>query len=239
MPDLTVKIDHVALLREIRKRGYPEPTAAAILAELAGADQIAVHLYRRRRHILDRDVKILRSCIHSGLVLEISPKTEMVGTAIDIKPKRVILVEESDSLPTSEGGLDLLIHRDTVADAFNTFEGHGIGASVCIDPDPEQIRIAHKIDAPGVQFHTGVFCSAKTTLRKNRAYLQLVDAVSLARKLKLNISVGHGLCYSTVKALVRLPQIDEFYVGHSIIARAVLVGMERAVTEMLALVKNG
>jgi len=239
MPDLTVKIDHVALLREIRKRGYPEPTAAAILAEIAGADRIAVHLYRRRRHILDRDVKILRSCIHSGLVMEISPATEMVGIAVDIKPERVLLVAENDNSPTSEGGLDLLIRKEIVADAVNTFKGNGIAVSVCIDPDPEQIRMAHKIGVPWVHFHAGAFSSAKTTLRRNRAYLHMVDAVSLARKLKLNISVGHGLCYRTVKSLTHLTQIDEFYIGHSIVARALLVGMERAVREMLSLVKNG
>jgi len=238
MADLTVKIDQVALLREIRKRKYPEPAAAAILAELAGADHIAVHLYRRRRHIMERDVRILRHIMQIGLVLEMALSAEMVGLALEVQPERVVLVAENPKSPTIENGIDLLIHKDPAAEAVKTLKDGGIDVCLCIDPDPEQVRMAHKINAAMVQFHTGAFCSAKTTLKRNRNFMKIVDAVTLARKVKLGISLGHGLCYQTVRLFADLPHIDEFCIGHSIISRAVLVGMDQAVREMLALIKT-
>jgi len=239
MPDLAVKLDHVALLRELRKRKYPDPAAAAILAELAGADRIAVHLYRRRRHILDRDVRILRNIIQTELILEMAMSTEMVGTALEIKPERVLLVAENRKAATTEGGIDLLVHMDAAAEAVKTLANSGIAVCLCIDPDLDQIKMAHKINAAMVQFHAGEFCRAKTTLKRNRAYMKIVDAIHLAAKLKLGVSIGHGLCYKTIGAFRSMPRIDEFYIGHSIVSRAILVGMDRAVKDMLALINNG
>ena len=239
MPELTVKIDQVALLREARKRQDPEPAAAAMLAELAGADRIAVHLYRRHRHIQERDVRILRHTVQTGLVLEMGLSTEMIGMAMALKPDRVILVAEAQETPAAGNSLDLLLRKDAVDEAVETLNGGGISVCLCIDPDPEQIKMAHRSHAAMIQFHTGAFCAAKTTLKRNHAYMKLLDAVNLGRKLKLGIGLGHGLGYQTVRAFKNLHQIDEFCIGHSIVARAVLVGMERAVREMIARIGSG
>jgi pyridoxine 5-phosphate synthase len=239
MPDLTVKLDHVAMLRKLRERKYPEPAAAAVLAELAGADRIAVHLCRHRGHVLDRDVRILRQIVQTELVLEMAITTEMVGTALEIKPERVILVAEHPKSAVVEEGVDLLVHLNAAAEAVKTLENGGISVCLCIDPDLDQVKMAHKIDAAMVQFHTGRFCRANNALKRNRAFMKIVDAVHLAAKLRLGVGLGHDLCYQSIGAFKSLSQIDEYYVGHSIVSRAVLVGMERAVKEMLALIKNG
>lgn len=239
MPELTVKIDQVALLREDRQRKYPDPVAAALLAELAGADRISIHLNRKRSRSHDRDARILRNTLQTELVLEMAPTTEMFGLALELTPARVILVEEHPKSPTIiRKGMDLFDLKTVVSEAVETLNKSGIAVCLCIDPDPDQIRLAHKANAGMVQFHAGAFGGAKTTLKRNRAYMKLVDAVNLARKLKLGVSLGHGLCQKSVKALRTLHAIDEFSIGHSIIANAVLVGMERAVREMIETIRG-
>jgi pyridoxine 5-phosphate synthase len=238
MAGLAVNVDHVATLREARKMNYPEPVAAAMLAELAGADGIVVHLRGDRRHIQDRDVKILRKVVQSKLILEMAARNEMVGIALDIVPDLVTLVPEKREELTTEGGLDLLLHKDAIAETVATLQNSGIPVSIFIDPDPEQVKLAHKINSNMVEIHTGIFCEATTEKKRIQAFGNIVDTVKLAHKLNLGINAGHGLCYQTIKHFKGLREIDEFSIGHSIVSRAVLVGMERAVREMLALVKE-
>ena len=238
MAGLAVNVDHVATLREARRVSYPEPVAAAVLAELAGADGIVVHLRKDRRHIQDRDVRILRKVVQTKLILEMASTSEMVGIALDIKPDLVTLVPEKKEELTTEGGLDLFVHKNSVAETVGMLQNNGIPVSIFIDPEPEQIKVAHKINASTVEIHTGTFCDATTPQKRDQAFDKIVDAVKLASKLKLKINAGHGICYNTIKAFKGLHEIDEFSIGHSIVSRAVLVGMERAVKEMSALIKE-
>ena len=238
MAGLAVNVDHVATLREARKVSYPEPVAAAVLAELAGADGIVVHLRKDRRHIQYRDVRILRKVVQTKLILEMASTSEMVGIALDIKPDLVTLVPEKKEELTTEGGLDLFVHKNSVAETVGMLQDNGIPVSIFIDPEPEQIKVAHKINASTVEIHTGTFCDATTPQKRDQAFDKIVDAIKLARKLKLKINAGHGICYNTIKAFNGLHEIDEFSIGHSIVSRAVLVGMERAVKEMSALIKE-
>ena len=238
MAGLAVNVDHVATLREARKSSYPDPVAAAILAELAGADGIVVHLREDRRHIQDRDLRILRQSVQTKLILEMASNKEMIGIALDVQPDVVTLVPEKREELTTEGGLDLISYKDAIAETVATLQDSGIPVSIFIDPDPDQIKVAHKINATMVEIHTGIFCDAKTTKKRERAFSDIVDAAKFAHKLRLGINAGHGLCYNTIKTFKGLREIHEFSIGHSIISRAILVGMEKAVKEMLTLIKN-
>ncbi len=237
MAGLAVNVDHVATLREARKVNYPEPAAAAIAAETAGADGIVVHLRGDRRHIQERDVRIIKSIIKSKLILEMASTSEMLGIALDIKPDTVTLVPETREEVSTEGGLDLITHEAGVREMVNALQNAGIKVSIFIDPDLDQIKIAHKIDADMIEIHTGSFCDAVTEREKEREFSKIVDAAKIAHKLKLNVNAGHGICYNTIKAFKGLDEIDEFSIGHSIVARSVLTGMEQAVRDMLSLVK--
>jgi len=239
MAGLAVNIDHVATLRNTREGvSYPDPVAAAVLAELAGVNGIVVHLRKDRRHTQDRDLKILRKIVQTKLILEMASTDEMVGIALDIKPDLVTLVPERREELTTEGGLDLIVHKNAAAETVGTLQNSGIPVSIFIDPDPDQIKLAHRIDTTMVEIHTGTFCEAKTYKKRNQAFSNIVDAAKLAHKLRIGVNAGHGLCYNTIKAFKGLHEIDEFSIGHSIVSRAVLVGMERAVKEMLALIKG-
>ncbi|MCD6224595.1 MAG: pyridoxine 5'-phosphate synthase [Deltaproteobacteria bacterium] len=238
MAGLAVNVDHVSTLREARKVSYPDPVAAAVLAELAGADGIVVHLREDRRHIQDRDVRILRKIVQTKLILEMAATPGMVGIALDIKPDLVTLVPEKREELTTEGGLDLIVHKNAIAETIGTLQNSGIPVSIFIDPAPEQIKVAHQINATMVEIHTGAFCDATTIKKREQTFTDIVNGVKLAHKLKLGINAGHGICYKTIKAFKGLDEIDEFSIGHSIVSRAVLVGMQAAVKEMLALVKE-
>jgi pyridoxine 5-phosphate synthase len=238
MAGLAVNVDHVATLREARKGSYPDPVAAAILSELAGADGIVVHLREDRRHIQDRDLRTLRNIVQTKLILEMASNNEMIGIALDVQPDVVTLVPEKPEELTTEGGLDLISNKDEIAETVGTLQDSGIPVSIFINPDPDQIKVAHQINATMVEIHTGIFCDAKTTKKREQAFSDIVDAVKFARKLRLGINAGHGLCYNTIKIFKGLHEIDEFSIGHSIVSRAVLVGMEKAVKEMLALIKG-
>jgi len=238
MAGLAVNVDHIATLRQLRGVSYPDPVAAAVLAELAGAEGIVVHLRRDRRHIQDRDVRILRKVVQTKLILEMATTTEMLGIALDIKPNLVTLVPERREEITTEGGLDLVVHKTAVTETVRTLQNSGIPVSIFIDPEPEQLKLAHQSKANLVEIHTGTFCDATTSKRKRQAFSKIVDAIKLSHKLKLGINVGHGICYNTIKAFKGLKEIDEFSIGHSIVSRASLVGMERAVKEMAALIKE-
>ncbi len=238
MAGLSVNIDHVATLRETRKISYPDPVAAAVLAELAGANGIVVHLREDRRHIQDRDVRILRQIVQTKLILEMASNHEMVGIALDIQPDLVTLVPEKREELTTEGGLDLITQNNAIAETVDTLQNSGIPVCIFIDPNLDQIKLAHKINATMVEIHTGTFCEAKTLKKRNQAFSNIVDTVKFAHKLKIGVNAGHGLCYNTITAFKGLHEIEEFSIGHSIVSRAVLVGMERAVKEMITLIKE-
>lgn len=238
MAGLAVNVDHVATLREARKSSYPDPVAAAMLAELAGADGIVVHLREDRRHIQDRDLRILRNIVQTKLILEMACTNEMVGIALDVQPDLVTLVPETQEEVTTEGGLELMSRDNTIAEIVGTLQDSGIPVSIFIDPSPEQIKVAHQINATMVEIHTGIFCDAEGAAKRERAFSDIVDAAKFARKLNLGVNAGHGLCYNTIKTFKDLHEIDEFSIGHSIVSRAVMVGMEKAVKEMLALIKD-
>ena len=237
MSGLAVKIDHVAALREAGKSPFPDPVAAAVVAELAGADSIVVHLREDRRNISDRDVRILRQTIQTKLILEMASTTEMVGMALDIKPDHVTLVPEKREEFSTGGGLDLVVHKDEIRETVDTLQNSGLPVGILIDPEPEQLKQAHRTHAGIVEIHTGAYCEAKTTKTRHQAFFKIVDAVKLAHKLKLNVKAGRRLCYRSIKAFSGLDEIDEFSIGHSIVARAILTGMEKAVKEMIDLIR--
>ncbi len=238
MAGLAVNVDHVATLREARKGSYPDPVAAAILAELAGADGIVVHLREDRRHIQDRDLRILRQIVQTKLILEMASTNEMIGIALDVQPDLVTLVPEKREELTTEGGLDLISYKNAIGETVGTLQDSGIPVSIFIDPDPDQIKIAHQINATMVEIHTGIFCDTKATKKRDRAFSNIIEAAKFAHKLKMGVNAGHGLCYNTIKTFKGLYEIDEFSIGHSIVSRALLVGMEKAVREMVALIKE-
>ncbi|MBW2430524.1 MAG: pyridoxine 5'-phosphate synthase [Deltaproteobacteria bacterium] len=237
MSGLAIKIDQVAVLREAKKSSFPDPVAAALLAELAGADGIVVHLREDRRNINDRDVRILRQTIQSKLILEMASTTEMVGMALDIKPDHVTLVPEKREEFSTGGGLDLVVHKEEIRETVDTLQNSGIPVGILIDPEPEQLKQAHRTNAGIVEIHTGTYCEAKTTRTRHQAFLKIVDAVKLAHKLKLNVKAGRRLCYKSIKAFSGLEEIDEFSIGHSVVSRAVLTGMEKAVKDMIDLIR--
>jgi pyridoxine 5-phosphate synthase len=238
MAKLYVNVDPVTTLRATRQTPYPDPVAVAILAELAGAEGIVIHLPRDRQHIQDRDVRILKDVVQTTLTLKMGCTPETAGIALHIKPDLVTLKPEKREEFSTEGGLDLIVHKSMVSDAIRPLRDSGIFVSILIDPDPGQIKLAHQLNADMIDIYTGTYCDATTSIRKTQAFSKIVDAIKLAHKLKMDVNVGHGLCYNTVKAFKGLPEINAFCIGHSIISRAVLVGMEKAVKEMLALIKG-
>jgi pyridoxine 5-phosphate synthase len=238
MARLAVKLDHIATLREVRQATDPDPVAAAVLAELGGADSIVIHLREDRRHMQDRDLRILRRVIQTQLVLEMAPTPEMAGTALEVQPDRILILPERRDEVSTEGGLDLLLHMDQIAETVNSLQTNGIGLSVLVEPDPEQIKMAHQLDVGMVQLYAGDFCQAKTPQKKAHAFSRLVDAAKLAHRLKMEIHCGHHLSYQSIKAFKGFYEIEEFTIGHSIIARSALVGLQTAVSEMVTLIQN-
>jgi len=238
MARLSVNIDHIATIREARKGNEPDPVTAASLAELAGCDGIIVHLREDRRHIQDRDVEILRKTIKTKLNLEMAATAEMVKIAVKIKPDMCTLVPEKRQELTTEGGLDLLGNFTHLKTTVSKLQKEKILVSLFIDPDPEQINAAKEMKADYVEIHTGIYSNANTTKETDSELKKIIESVSLASQLGLGINAGHGLNYHNLQPLVKLSEIDEFSIGHSIIARAVLVGFERAVKDMIDLIKT-
>ena len=238
MAKLGVNIDHVATVRQARGTSEPDPVAAAALAELAGADGITVHLREDRRHIQDRDVEILRQTVKPRLNLEMAPTDEMVGIALKIRPDSATFVPEKREELTTEGGLDVSLHRNLIKRQVELLHQGGIAVSLFIDPDLEQIKAAHRAGAGFVEIHTGAYCDALTEELRREELAKIDTAIRVARKLGLRVNAGHGLNYRNVAAVVALGGVEEFNIGHSIVARAVLVGLERAVREMLALLRE-
>lgn len=238
MAKLAVNVDHVATLRQARGVTYPEPAAAAVAAETAGADGIVVHLREDRRHINERDVRVVSKIVQTKLILEMAATSEMIGLALDILPDTITLVPEKREEVSTEGGLDLIAHQDHIREAVVTLKNAGMAVCIFVDPDLNQIKAAHKIDADMVEIHTGAFCDAKTEAKKQREFSRIIDSAKIGNKLKLEVNAGHGICYNTIKAFKGLDEINEFSIGHSIVARAILTGMEQAVRDMKLLISD-
>jgi len=231
-PRLGVNIDHVATLRQARRVAEPDPVHAAILAELGGADGITIHLRSDRRHIQDRDVEILRQVVKTRLNLEMAATQEMLKIALTAKPHQVTLVPERREEITTEGGLDVVLNSVQLKPAVKMLEEGGIHVSVFVDPDLEQVKEAHRIDAHAIEINTAAYADARDDQGREAALRKATDAARLGRKLGLAVHAGHGLTYENVRAVAALPEVSELNIGHNIVARAVLVGMERAVREM-------
>jgi pyridoxine 5-phosphate synthase len=236
MPELGVNIDHVATIRQARKTYEPDPVTAAALAELAGADVITVHLREDRRHIQDRDVRILRETVQVKLNLELSIAPEIVDIACQVKPQQATVVPERREEVTTEGGLDVAGQFDAVRRAVDQLHAAGIVVSLFLDPDPRQIEAGHPRGCAAVELHTGKYALAQGAERE-RELASLVAAGKLIRDLGMLLHAGHGLNYQNVVPVARIPEMRELNIGHSIISRAVFVGLERAVREMKDLVK--
>lgn len=235
MPRLNVNIDHVATVREARKSEQPDPVLAAYLAELAGAGGIVVHLREDRRHIQDRDLFILRKTVKTKLNLEMAPTPEMIEIALDARPDMVTLVPEKRLELTTEGGLDVVRSPETVAHVVNEMKKGGIFVSVFIDPNAKQIELVSKSGADMVEIHTGIYANATNEKGQENELIKIREAVEYAEKLGLRVAAGHGLNYTNVRKVSTLNGIEELNIGHSIIANAVIVGIETAVRNMVAL----
>jgi pyridoxine 5-phosphate synthase len=235
---LGVNVDHVATLRQSRRTQYPDPVAAAVLAELAGADQITIHLREDRRHIQERDLQIMRRTVATRLNLEMAATQEMVKIAYEAKPDVATLVPERREELTTEGGLDVVGGRDNVRRVVKNLRDADIEVSLFIDPDLDQVKAAHRAEAQVVELHTGRYCDARLAPDRRRELSRILDACKAAAKLGLGVAAGHGLSYQNVTPIAVIPEIEELNIGHAIVARAVLVGFERAVREMKALLEK-
>jgi pyridoxine 5-phosphate synthase len=237
MARLGVNIDHVATVRQARNTYEPDPIWAATLAELGGADGITVHLREDRRHIQDRDVRLLRETIHVKLNLELACEPGVLDIACKLRPDQATLVPESREEVTTEGGLDVVANKQQVNDAVARLQEAGIAVSLFIDPVADQIMAAAASRAQAIELHTG--CYALTSGDEQQLELaRLSDAGELACNHNLTLNAGHGLNYHNVQPVAAIPDMDELNIGHSIVARAVMVGMERAVREMKSLLTN-
>ena len=232
MTRLGVNIDHVATLRQARGGKEPEPIAAAMLVESAGADGIVVHLREDRRHIQDRDLRLLRQILKTRLNLEMAPAAEIVNIAIDVKPDLVTLVPERRVELTTEGGLDVIKHKDALKKVIARLHKNDIDVSIFIDPDTKQIEAARDIGAKIIEIHTGRYANASSRKEEEMEKEEILNSAMFAKGIGLSVSAGHGLNYRNVREIARMQEIEELNIGHSIISRAVLVGMEKAVHEM-------
>lgn len=238
---LGINIDHVATLRQARGTRYPDPVQAALIAEQAGADGITVHLREDRRHIQDRDVELLAQTLQTRMNLEMAATEEMVGIARRIGPAHSCLVPEKREELTTEGGLDVLANEDWIRDCCARLADAGIEVSLFIDADPAQIEAAVRCRAPAIEIHTGHYADltmpdARDMDAAARELTRIRDAVALGREAGLIVNAGHGLHYHNTREIAALPGINELNIGHGIIARAVMTGLDEAVRAMRALI---
>jgi pyridoxine 5-phosphate synthase len=243
MVKLGLNIDHVATVREARKERNPDPIAAATVAELAGAHGITVHLREDLRHIQERDVRLLRQTVSTRLNLEMAPTQAMVQFALELQPDMVTLVPERRQELTTEGGLDVAGHERELEKIVQNLRAQRIKVSLFVDPEARQVKSAQKVSADAVELHTGNFARAFHEGESEAAWLaersRLVDCANLGARLGMRVNAGHGLDYQNVSQVSSIPGLDELNIGHSIISRAILVGLDRAVRDMLDQIRIG
>jgi len=238
MLKLGVNIDHVATLRQARRGNEPDPIFAAVLSELSGVDSIVVHLREDRRHINDRDLRILRQINKTRLNLEMSINKEIVDIACNIRPDQSTLVPEKRQEITTEGGLDIVSNKKKIKEVIKRLKSKGIVASLFIDPDKKQIDSAKEVKADFIELHTGRYAEAKNEQGVYRELKAIIDSTKYAIKLGLRVNAGHGLNYYNVKPIASISGIEELNIGHSIISRAVFVGLAQAIREMRDLINS-
>ena len=237
MVELGVNIDHVATLRQARRTVEPDPVAAAVLAELGGADSITIHLREDRRHIQDRDVRVLAETLRAKFNFELSCAPEIVQIACSVRPEQATLVPETRQEVTTEGGLDLRPRSPELRNAIATLRDSGISVSLFIDPDDQQVRIAKELGVDAVELHTGQYAEARGQ-EQLQELRRLEHASQLVNDMGLKLHAGHGLTYQNVRPLAAIPGMRELNIGHSIVSRAVLVGIKEAVREMKLLLNT-
>ncbi len=236
---LGVNIDHVATLRQARRAEEPDPVAAALLALLGGADGVTVHLREDRRHIQERDVRLLRPLVTNRLNLEMAAVDAIADFACEIKPDEATLVPERREELTTEGGLDVVAHEAAVARIVQRLKACDVHVSLFIDPNAVQIHAARMLGANAVEIQTARYSEAKTQAARQQRLEELREAAQLARDQGLHVHMGHGLTYTNVQPVAAIEEVEELNIGHSIVARAVLVGMERAVRDMKEAMRQG
>lgn len=232
---LGLNIDHVATVRQARKADYPDPVHAAVMAELAGADSITIHLREDRRHIQDRDVYAIKDAIKISLNLEMAIHADILDIALKVCPEEVCIVPEKREEITTEGGLDVIKNKDGLKDAIARLKAKNIRVSLFIDPEPAQIKAAKEVGAQVIEIHTGKYANAKT-LKEVREELNVIrKAAEYASSIELQVNAGHGLNYQNVYDIAKIPELDTLNIGHSIIGRAIMIGLDRAVRDMAAI----
>lgn len=236
MQKLMVNIDHVATLREARGTNYPDPVLAAGIAETAGASGIIIHLREDRRHIKDRDLVILRQTIKTKLNLEMAATPEMINIAKEIVPDMITLVPEKREELTTEGGLDVIGMSEKLKSIIADAKKRNIMVSLFIDPEEEQVLKAHKLGADIIEIHTGAYSNSKNNAIQEKELKKVIATAKKGKELGLGVNAGHGLHYHNIKQIVSIKDIDELSIGHSIIARAVFTGLNRAIRDMIALI---
>lgn len=235
---LYINIDHVATVRQARRTDEPDPARAAVLAELGGADGITVHLREDRRHVQDRDLRLLAETVRTGVNFELAASGPVVDLAVELAPMQATLVPEKREEVTTEGGLDLGSQsvRQSVAEALRRLEARGVRTSLFVDPDRDTLDRCAALGVPAVELHTGEYANAVGDTEKATELARLADAAVHAQAAGLAVHAGHGLTYENVVPVAALPHVEELNIGHSVVARAVFVGLERAVREMKAIV---
>ncbi|MBI2377768.1 MAG: pyridoxine 5'-phosphate synthase [Deltaproteobacteria bacterium] len=237
-PRLGVNVDHVATVRQARRARYPDPVDAALVAERAGADLITVHLREDRRHVQERDVRILREVAQTKLNLEMAATAAMATIARSIRPDTSTLVPERREELTTEGGLDIVGQREAVRRVVESLGDAGIRVSLFVDPDPSQLEASLAVGARAVEIHTGRYADAKDALEAKAELHRIEGAAKAAVDLGLEVAAGHGLSYTNTTPVAQIPEIEELNIGHSIVARAMIDGMDRAVRDMIALMER-
>jgi pyridoxine 5-phosphate synthase len=235
---LAVNVDHVATLRQARGIDEPDPAWAAVLAEKAGCDGIIAHIREDRRHIQDRDMQVLKHVVKGDFNMEMAATEEMINMALELMPHQCCLVPEKRQELTTEGGLDVAGNLERIKDVTARLNQGGIKVSLFIDPTPEQVKAASMCGAQVVELHTGTYCNLSDENEIRQALDEMEDAARLASKLKMKVAAGHGLNLRNIRPILAIPEIEEYSIGHSIVGRAVFVGFEAAVTEMLELVRT-
>jgi len=237
MARLSVNVDHVATLREARGGKLPDPVAAAILAEMAGADGITIHLRGDRRHIKDRDLYILRNVVHTHLNLEMAANPQILEKALEVVPDMVTLVPERPGEKTTEGGLDLEANYDLISETIGELQAKEMLVSLFINPDIDSVKSSAKLRSDYVELNTTAYTEAETASKESEELERLGQMAELAEKLGLGLNAGHGLNYKNIQRLLEIEQIEEVSIGHALVARAVMVGFYGAVEEMVELVR--
>lgn len=233
---LAVNVDHFATIREARRAAEPDPVLAAMLAEQAGAEGIVCHIRSDRRHIKERDLRVLREVVKTKLNIEMAATDEMKRIALEIKPDVVSLVPERPEELTTEGGLDVITHRDHLQGHILELQEAGITVSIFIDPDTEQIETAHKLGVTTIEINTGVYADAASEEDRLRGLDGIIKAARFGDELGLTIHGGHGLDYRNIHPMLEIEEFEEFSIGFSIVARSAFVGVEMAVREMVSLI---